>query len=100
MEWSGEQKSPLFLPNMRSGSRGFLLSHSFVESLSLSLSLSLAYSVMPWMILFENFTLVSSMWRRRFAETRLSLADDRFGGDLRGAFARFPREQKRDQFTN
>ena len=74
---SGGQKAlSLFHPNMRSGSRGFLLSLSIVESLSL------AYSVMPWMILFENFTLVSSMWRRRSAESKLRLSDTMFGGHV------------------
>ena len=54
------------------------------SSLSLSIveSLSLAYSVMPWMILFENFTLVSSMWRRRSAESKLRLSDTKFGGHV------------------
>ena len=77
---SGGQKAlSLFHPNMRSGSRGFFL---ISPSLSIVESLSLAYSVMPWMILFENFTLVSSMWRRRSAESKLRLSDTKFGGHV------------------
>ena len=89
--WSGVEwgaKSPLSfsLICVVDLEASFSLSLSFVESLSLPL----AYSVMPWMILFENFTLVSSMWRRRSAEIRLRPAGDTFGGNLCGIFANLP----------